>query len=235
MFLAVGFGACVGAVPPHLTVIGVSTAEAKTYYTKKRVNGVWIAGRFAKRSAAKATPAAEPARKRAVRQATVRQSSISKTPVRAKAARAAAAENAVTAPHAPADAPSVVTLQAKQVQPAPALAIPAALPVAAAVPAVVPVAAPIQEPVPVAAPPAAAAQDDPMAKLREALQARANTLTVTTGSIVPPPRPEAQSVSLDFDTGMKTTVFKDGTTVREPFDVSALRGLASPPPAPIGR
>jgi hypothetical protein len=73
-----------------------------------------------------------------------------------------------------------------------------------------------------------------MAKLREALQARANTLTATTGSIVPP-RPEAQSVSLDFDTGMKTTVFKDGSTVREPFDVAAMRGLASPPPAAPGR
>jgi hypothetical protein len=128
-----------------------------------------------------------------------------------------------------------VARPAAQSEPSLAVAVPAVVPVAAPVEQTVSVNTPIQQPVPVAAPPAPAAQADPMAKLREALQARANTLTATTGSIAPAPRPEAQSVSLDFDTGMKTTVFKDGTMVREPFDVSAWRGLASPPPAPIGR
>jgi hypothetical protein len=30
---------------------------------------------------------------------------------------------------------------------------------------------------------------------------------------------------------MKTTLFSDGTTVREPFDVTAMKGLAAVPPA----
>jgi hypothetical protein len=37
-------------------------------------------------------------------------------------------------------------------------------------------------------------------------------------------------VSLDFKSGLKTTLFSDGTTVREPFDVAAMKALAASPP-----
>jgi hypothetical protein len=69
--------------------------------------------------------------------------------------------------------------------------------------------------------------DERLIKLREALRARANALT--TGSIAPAPAvrtPEPQSVSLDFRSGTKTTIFADGTLVTEPFDVGSLKGLA---------
>ena len=42
-----------------------------------------------------------------------------------------------------------------------------------------------------------------------------------------PPR-EARSVSLDFETGIKTTLFSDGTTSKERFEIEALKGLATP-------
>jgi hypothetical protein len=45
----------------------------------------------------------------------------------------------------------------------------------------------------------------------------------------PRPAPEPQSVSLDFKSGMKTTLFSDGSTVTEPFDTAALKGLAAAP------
>jgi hypothetical protein len=36
-------------------------------------------------------------------------------------------------------------------------------------------------------------------------------------------------VSLDFRSGIKTTLFSDGTIVTEPFDTAALKGLAAAP------
>jgi hypothetical protein len=74
-------------------------------------------------------------------------------------------------------------------------------------------------------------------ELRQALQARASALTYenATGQGLRP-APEAQAVSLDFKSGIKTTLFSDGTTVREPFDVVALKGLAAvSPQAPLAK
>ncbi len=94
--------------------------------------------------------------------------------------------------------------------------------------------APISATAPVAAGAAAAAgsEGERLDKLRQALQARVNALT--TGSVAPPeaprPGPEPHSVSLDFQSGIKTTLFSDGTMVREPFDVPALKSLAAPLP-----
>jgi hypothetical protein len=42
-----------------------------------------------------------------------------------------------------------------------------------------------------------------------------------------PPRVDARSVWLDFDSGVKTTLFRDGTTTEEAFDIQALRELAA--------
>jgi hypothetical protein len=79
---------------------------------------------------------------------------------------------------------------------------------------------------------ATASDGERLDKLRQALQARVNALT--TGSVAPPetprPGPEPHSVSLDFLSGVKTTLFSDGTMVREPFDVPALKSLAAPLP-----
>ena len=70
---------------------------------------------------------------------------------------------------------------------------------------------------------------DRLGKLRQALQARASALTAGRFVEVARPAPEPQSVSLDFKSGMKTTLFSDGTTVTEPFDTTALKGLAAAP------
>ena len=59
------------------------------------------------------------------------------------------------------------------------------------------------------------------------------------GTAEPAPRDERpaagtvpRSVLLDFQTGLKTTQFEGDIVVREPFDVSAMRAIASPPPSP---
>jgi hypothetical protein len=195
---AVAFGACAVFGPEAL---GVSAAEAKAYYTRKRVNGHWITGRFAKRHAAAA------ARHRA-----------------GKAAQIVTSTAALPAPSVSKALPETKSEVAR-----PEAAVPTAPP-------------------PTATPPAS---DERLQGLREALQARAGRL-VTTGSTgaVPaqsparssepaaasdvgetktagPPR-EARSVSLDFETGIKTTLFSDGTTSRERFEIEALKGLAAP-------
>jgi hypothetical protein len=106
------------------------------------------------------------------------------------------------------------------------------------------------EPVLAVAVPAAAAivtTDDRMQKLQEALQEKARVIAraVTgdspvldsnlspqaTGS-VRPAAPEPRSVSFDFQSGVKTTVFSNGALVEEKFDVPSLKGLAAPSPAP---
>jgi hypothetical protein len=166
-----------------LLLTGAGPADAKDYYTKKRVNGRWINGRFSKRSAARTSRPEQDTggapRVPASRTATV--------PAHATPAGASAWPTSVTAPVAAGAA---------------------------------------------AAAAAAASDGERLDKLRQALQARVNALT--TGSVAPPetprPGPEPHSVSLDFLSGIKTTLFSDGTMVREPFDVPALKSLAAPPP-----
>jgi hypothetical protein len=163
-----------------LRLTGAGAADAKEYYTKKRVNGRWINGRFPKRSAARTSRPEE---------------------------------DTGGAPRVPASRTATV----------PARAAPAGASTS-----------PISATAPVAAGAAAAAGSDGerLDKLRQALQARVNALT--TGSVAPPeaprPGPEPHSVSLDFQSGIKTTLFSDGTMVREPFDVPALKSLAAPLP-----
>jgi hypothetical protein len=42
--------------------------------------------------------------------------------------------------------------------------------------------------------------------------------------------PEPQSVSFNFKSGIKTTLFSNGAVVTEPFDIPSLKGLAAAPP-----
>lgn len=215
VFAAFAFGGCLDSPKSGFTFIGVSSVEAKPFYTRKRVNGRWITGHFPKRTATSAnvsrkrvaepTPAPRPAAKIATVPA----------PIMASAAAVAAASRARSEPPAPpgppVPAPAPVS-RAEPVPQAPAPAPPATLVVANA--ALVP-----------------APEEQRLTKLRHALQARATALT--TGSIPPQdqkPAPEPQSVSLDFKSGMKTTLFSDGTTVKEPFDVASMKGLAAAAP-----
>jgi hypothetical protein len=191
---------CVGAIfgggvfpSADLGFIGVGPAEGKSYYTRKRVDGKWVNGRFPKKSAAK---------KEAARKETAKAGSSVKSSRRQ--ARAALAET----------------------EAAPAPARMAALPAAKAGPDSQGAAAPgsAASRSPAGATGLTLSEDERLIRLREALRARANALT--TGSIAAPRAPEPQSVSLDFRSGTKTTIFSDGTLVTEPFDVGSLKGLA---------
>lgn len=174
--------------PTDLGFVGVGQAEAKEYYTRKRVNGKWITGRFPKKSFAKKESASRSARR-----------------------GAAVARSAEAAPAKHVPVPPVKAEPAAQAAPAPQSTALAYAPRSATGVTLVPL-----------------SEDERLNKLREALRARANALT--TGSIAPAPAaapaPEPQSVSLDFRSGTKTTIFSDGTLVTEPFDVGLLKGIA---------
>ena len=246
--------------------VGVSSAQAAGFYTRKRVNGVWIEGRFPK-SGQSSRRAARPV----------------KSAARTKAAAPAITEVPASAVHtalpppdprreqpAPAIAPPVVADVLRKEEPASGLPdVEAALVIAAVGPVPPPdeggiateertlglrralqakaeeMRARNDDPVRLAAPPA------PQAIAPEPPQARApdlNTGAIPGGSVpvqaAPAsfPRPavlssaDAQpkvtplvprSVSYDFETGIKTTVFEN-SVVREPFDRAAMRSLANP-------
>lgn len=188
--LAALFGGGEVSSTAGLNFIGVGPAEAKAYYTRKRVNGRWIQGRFASKSTIKS------AAKSATRSAGKRHARISRS---ARRADEAFSEPAATPARD-------VALLSPTTGPRGGLATP-----------LVP-----------------RSEDERFGQLREALRARASTLT--TGTIATPQvlqgALEAQSVSFDFKSGTKTTVFSDGTSVAEPFDVGAMKGLAAAPPVP---
>jgi hypothetical protein len=192
IFVAAGCAALFAYSAVDLGFIGLSPAEAKPYYTKKRVNGVWITGRFPKRQA---TEKAE------------RQDKKAAAPVRkARPAASVTTTASITAPREP----------RRGATSAPGAGAAGAVPLVA---------------------------DERLLKLQEALRARASTLT--TGIVPEPqghaapiePQPlaaaeaEPQSVSFDFRSGVKTTIFGDGAVIVEPFDVRSLKGLAAARPA----
>jgi hypothetical protein len=196
---------CVGAIfgggafsSADLGFIGVGPAEAKSYYTRKRVDGKWVNGRFPKKSAAKKESARkETARTRSSVRSAKRHARASSAETESETAPASSRVAALSAPKA-ASGSQAAPAQGSTTFPAaprPALGASATL-----------------------------SEEDRLARLREALRARANALT--TGSIAAARGPEPQSVSLDFRSGTKTTIFSDGTLVTEPFDVGSLKGLA---------
>jgi hypothetical protein len=97
----------------------------------------------------------------------------------------------------------------------------------------------------VAAPAAPVNEDERRSQLQHALEARAQQIATarsaeTTGSLpqnastsgganVAPVQP--RSVSFDFESGLKTTVYPGDRVVREGFDVAAARNLAATPPS----
>lgn len=79
---------------------------------------------------------------------------------------------------------------------------------------------------------AGSSQADPTSRrgmLQKALETRAQELAhVSKPTEAPTAQP--RSVSFDFESGLKTTVFPDDRVVREGFDVAAAQTLASKPP-----
>jgi hypothetical protein len=192
-----------GGVPFSPTVdlgfVGVAPADAKAFYTRKRVKGRWITGRFAKRHATK-TASGNRAGSRHM-------------------GEGAFAYTVARAPRTAALAPEETDLRAPGRQ---------VMTIAQVSPAEPPGNV-LESPGATTAPLVPLSEDERLSKLREGLRARASTLT--TGTLASPPSaPETQSVSLDFVSGTKTTTFSDGTFIREPFDVGALKGLAASPP-----
>jgi hypothetical protein len=199
-----------GAAAIDSAAPGIASAEAKNYYTKKRVNGQWITGRFPKKSFAKSKPATK------------------------AAAKTTPADEAAKPEPEPAAVPASVAAPAPVVGPAP---VPEAPPPPAAV----------AQPAPLAP----LSNDERMKKLQEALKARAENLLVSnppaepraarqdpphpisTASIalskqpLPPAPADPRSVTLDFGSGVKTTIFADGAIATEPFDVKAMKDLAA--------
>ena len=203
----------------NVGALGVAQAEAKAFYTRKRVNGRWITGRFAKNSGFKNSAV----KNRAAAKSRVALAS------RFQRRKGAAAEDLSEAPDARrASAEPRASAEARlAVRPGRSAAPVSAAPMLATSVAAVPSAqvATGSSLVPVH-------EDDRLRTLREALQARVGALT--TGSVAVPEAlraaPEPQSVSFDFKSGTKTTIFSDGTSIQEVFDVGSLKGLAAAPP-----
>lgn len=222
---------------------GFASAQAKEYYTKKRVNGRWISGRFAKRSAAKAKTAARAAPVRDAarpKPVQVAEAKPAAAPIAARATPPAAlVSSAAALPQAdgngPAPAPGPATPGTALAEDGRMRQLQEAL--QARTPSLV-VTVPAATPAPHAPPP----------QLQEALQARSRNILVTslvdpapavmdlsgpseTASLGPVratlPRADLRSVTFDFVTGVKTTVFGDGTTATEAFDPKAMRDLAA--------
>jgi hypothetical protein len=197
-----------GALPlSDLGLVGAGTAEAKGYYTKKRVNGRWIIGYFPKRSATGQNAVKErvPEAERPSIAFAAAASTVSPLPV----SRSHADPLIATRDHST-GLTTASSATSRELAPLPAL--PAANG-------------------PLVPPP----EEARLTGLRQALQARANALTGENAAAQGPRMvAEPESVSLDFKSGMKTTLFSDGTTVREPFDVTALKGLAAVPPEAPG-
>ena len=183
--------------------LGVSSAEAASFYTRKRVGGRWITGHFAKGGSGTSSHGR--------RHAASRRSHRSRSYAGRHETPQAASRAEPTAKPAP--RPSTVTTTGTL----------AALP-------------PIGEPSTVSL----VERDPRLSKLKDALQVRAREIAVkepppaspNSGGAAPSASaPQPKSVSFDFESGLKTTVFEGNVAVREPFDTAAMKTLASRPPA----
>lgn len=249
VFVIVVAGGCFASMAPEFGVIGVGVAEAKSYYTRKRINGVWVKGKFPKRgvltASRAATANAERLSKTAALPATTGSLSAASefVMVPAPAALPSAAAQAGPSPQKTWPMPSAAAAHpSAPVQQGSIIVQSSATPGALAPQTILtspglPVA---RAPAPTAPglhePPLVSPSDEQrLSKLREALQARASSLANGGGSgtgLAVRPIPEPQSVTFDFKSGVKTTIFADGTIVEDTFDVAAVRGMASiPPPA----
>jgi hypothetical protein len=165
------------------STLGVAPAEAKAFFTRKRVHGKWITGRFVKHHAVTRHAATPNSRAKVAR---VEQPMPMTSAPRAEQERAADLNIPTGAP------PDALALRATLDTPA--------------------------------------ASDQRLVRLQEALRVRALKLAegdeqrpATTGSIGRAKVP--RSVGFDFETGVKTTSYADGTKTDEPFDASVEQRL----------
>jgi hypothetical protein len=193
-----------GEPNPATPVLGIASAEAKEFYTRKRVRGRWVTGHFTRRHSV----------------ATRRDMGLEARPTADRSLQDD------PAPTTPAPKPDSVAEQSNKTEPV--------LPVGTAQPGT---SAALSEAAP-------GARDERLLKLQAALHAHARKLASDTqrASNVPlaperltSPRllsgpPEPKAVSFDFQSGVKTTVFTDGTSVEERFDPASVKGLAGDHP-----
>jgi hypothetical protein len=240
-------GGCFASSTRYLGVIGVGVAEAKSYYTRKRINGVWVRGRFPKRSALNKNQAAtsKPAVHSSAASVPATTGSLALAPDGMAAPTLAAPATAAqpgASPHpawlrsaAPAQpSPTVQGGTIAQATATPGAFAPQTVLSSPVLPDARMPSSPAMAPAAHEPPLVPPSDEQRLSKLREALQARANSLA-NGGSGMPAPKlrvaPEPQSVTFDFKSGVKTTIFADGTIVEDAFDVAAVKGMASPAPA----
>ena len=205
ILLAVLTTAPFGLVDTQPLGVGIAPAAAKEVYTRKRVRGRWITGHFTRKHSAQHRRGIE-------------------AEARSGADRRIEAEP-VPVPAAP--KPHPAPEQAMKPEPVRPVGV-----------------APVDR---AAAPSGAAApltSDERLLRLQEALHARARSLATKGQSVsaapsvqpslsqpqLSPASPEPKSVFFDFQSGVKTTVLMDETSVEEPFDTASMKGLASARP-----
>src|SRR3954464_28336 len=176
-----------------ILAVGVTPANAKEFYTRKRVNGRWITGHFGRRhSAAQRKTEAN--------------------------ARPGVDRKLLAAPRPDGSSSRSARTTEPVIKPEPMTSVGAA-----------PVGSPTTE-TGVVGP---LTTDERLLKLQAALQAHARSLAAkfesasASQSINGAASQEPRSVSFDFQSGVKTTVFSDGARGEEPFETGSIKGLAS--------
>lgn len=250
--VAVGLLAGLAGVSVPMVGLGISQAEAASFYTRKRVNGRWITGRFPKGATASSTRRTRTARGRAAIELDD-ESGVPMPPVRDAALASFTSVRSVPEPLqeiaelktelAPAEPISIPVLEttpddrllklrrALQVR-ADELASGPVIGSASA-PASAPSSAPTTLEPERVTPPGGKTAASLAPSLSAPPPAAAPIVSVQPAppAAIAPPRAagvgplEPKSISYDFETGIKTTVF-ESSVVREPFDVAALRGVA---------
>jgi hypothetical protein len=205
VFVATLATAPFGVVDTETLAIGITPAKAEEFYTRKRVRGRWITGHFTRRHIAKSRRGVEPE-------------------ARPVADRRFETEPVPTTPASKAEPATERAIKPEPVFPA--------------------ATAQVGRPAASAEPAAPLTKDERLRELQEALHAHARSLVANAESASAAPSvngslsrhqlsaasSEPKSVSFEFESGVKTTVFTDGTKVEEPFDPASMKGLASARP-----
>lgn len=240
--LGLATGGCVLSIAPGSTLMGVGSAEAAAFYTRKRVNGRWITGQFPKAGTrvARASSSTRFARKsrRVVEEFAV--AAAPQPPVRehgpspsvALPQRTEAVKTPESAKQAVSFQPAAEfseertaklrrALQARADELAAAQTASIAARVASTEPAVLP---PSYTETAQAVATAPGPVSETSAPVRQGPTEMAGAASAAPAKATTRDPLEPRSVSYDFETGIKTTVFAS-SVVREPFDVSALKGM----------
>ena len=196
------YGSCLTSPTLSAFAPGIGAAQAKEFYTKKRVHGRWVSGRFPKKFAHhssrrhQARVEAEPQR-------------VAALPRPPRPEREARVE--------PRARPQLQSQRQPEAQPQPQPQ-PQIQPSEASLP---------REDRLLKLKRALEARAQAIATV-SATEVTSSVRPLELSS--PKPRTEPRSVSFDFESGLKTTTFSSGHVVRESFDTGTLKGLAAPAP-----